>query len=290
GNVTNDLNFPPFGCENLLERLESLQHLMGWGWYVAVLGVVLLAVSGWREARRPLSVVLVLVFVVALGSFRGLVAEFYQWRGDVARAQGNDGSALTYYRRAVRWNKSLDDTAHLRLSRGQLSMSHQDINADVHLYRAQVLADRRDFARAMAEYAQAHQRAPQSVVVKRLWAWARVRWGLNLYRAGNVSLAMQQWNRALETDARQLQAHFYLAKAYYDARNEPAAIEHNLAFLRRCRDKFLRSEALSNLGDCYFRQRNFVMARQMYQRSLKQYDDITYRRINFRARRGLMGM
>ena len=297
GNVADDLDFPPIGSENVLARLDSLQRLIGWGWYVAALGVVLLAVSGWRDARRRLSIVLTVVLVVALGSFRGLVAEFYQWRGDVALAKGNYENALSHYRRVVRWNKSLDDTEHLRLSRGQLSMSNdqfpvsnEDISADAHLFRAETFADRRDFVRAMEEYAQTQQRAPQSVVVKRLWAWARVRWGLNLYREGSVYLAIQQWNKAVETDAHQLQAHFYLAKAYYDARDEQAAVEHNLAFLKRCRDKFLRGEALSNLGDCYFRQRNFVSARQMYQKSLKQYDDISYRLINFRARRGLMGM
>ncbi len=295
GNVAHDLDFPPIGSENVLARLESLQRLMGWGWYVAAVGVVLLAVSGWRDAHRPLSIVLVVVLVVALGSVRGLVAEFYQWRGDVALARGNYENALRHYRHATRWNESLDDTEHLRLRRGQCESVGSgrravSASADAHLYRAQVLADRRDFARAMAEYAQAQQRVPRSVVIKRLWAWARVRWGLNLYREGSVYLAIQQWNKAIETDAHQLQAHFYLAKAYYDARDEQAAIEHNLAFLKRCRDKFLRSEALSNLGDCYFRQRDFVTARQMYQKSLKQYDDISYRLINFRARRGLTGM
>lgn len=291
GNVTADLNFPPIGCENALARLESLQHLVGWGWYVAALGVVLLAVSGWRDARHRLSIVLVVLLVVALGSCRGLVAEFHQWRGDVALAKGNYENALRHYRRAARWNKSLDDTEHLRLSRGQAEWGTAVYNsADAHLYRAQVLTDRRDFARAMEEYAQAHQRAPQSVVVKRLWAWARVRWGLNLYREGSVYLATQQWNKAIELDARQLQAHFYLAKAYYDARDEKAAIEHNFAFLQRCRDKFLRGEAWSNLGDCYVRQGNFALARQMYQKSLKQYDDLADRLTNFRARRGLTGM
>jgi tetratricopeptide (TPR) repeat protein len=295
GNVADDLDFPPISSENVLSRLDSLQHLIGWGWHVAALGVVLLAVSGWRDARRPLTVVLVVVLVVTLGSFRGLVAEFYQWRGDVALAKGNYENALRHYRNAARWNKSLDDTEHLRLSRGQcesVGNGRRAVpeSADAHLYRAQVLADRRDFARAMEAYAQAHQRAPQSLVVKRLWAWARVRWGLNLYREGSVYLAIQQWNKAIETDAHQLQAHFYLAKAYYDARDEQSAVKYNLAFLKRCRDKFLRGEALSNLGDCYFRQRHFVTARQMYQKSLKQYDDISYRLINFRARRGLMGM
>jgi tetratricopeptide (TPR) repeat protein len=292
GNVSSDLNFPSLNSESALERLGALQHLLSVGWYLLAGGVALLMWSGWRQAspRQRKSIAVVLIVVLVVGSFRGAIAELYQWRGDVALARGNHAAALRFYRSAARWNENLDDTEHIRLSRGQSSMSNEDTSADAHLFRAETFADRRDFARAMEEFAQAQQRAPQSVVIKRLWAWARVRWGLNLYREGNVHLAIQQFERAIETDPRQLQARFYLAKACYDARDEQAAIEYNLAFLQKCRDKFLRAEALSNLGDCHFRQRNFVAARQMYQRSLRQYDDVVYRMTNFRARRGLMGM
>jgi tetratricopeptide (TPR) repeat protein len=297
GHVVSGLDIPRLDTANALERWGSLFSLLGWGWYVAAAGVTFLAVSGWHQTSRPQrrTIVLVLVVVLILGSVRGMVAELCQWRGDVALAKGDAARAIQHFRHAVRWNKSLDDTEHLRLSRGQIESvgngtASIPVSADAHLFRAQALAERGDFVRAMEKFAQAHQRAPQSVVVQRLWARARVRWGLDLFHNRNIHLSIRQWEDALALDVHQQQAHFYLAKAFYDARDYEAAIRHNFAFLEQCRDRFLRSEIFSNLGDCRARQRNFVAARQMYQRSLRQYNDISYRITNFRARRGLMGM
>ena len=114
--------------------------------------------------------------------------------------------------------------------------------------------------------------------------------GLQDYREGRFASAEDKWRRALEMMPSRLDCPFLLALMPASTiQTQPEYAEMYLKpLLPRLRDRALKAEIWSTLGDTYFESGRFEVARSCYRQSLQQFH--LPKIINHRALRGLVGM
>jgi len=289
--------------DTLLDRialgfsLVDLPHL-SIGWHLTILSGLLLQLSLFqKEAWRPwfLHTVWIatglLVLMAGLAS-RSLLAEHYRLQGDSFLAQGAFPKAIEQYELARGWDPHLDANPHFHYTLGAAYYHLKRLDqAEVHLYLGEYHSIRGNLPEAIHEYQQALSLKPDLDLARRSLGAVHVALGLSHFSKDLVYPAISQWQDALRHDPHQIQVHFFLAKAYFDIsrRDQSPAIRENALALSLIRDQLVRSDVYNNLGDCYYRQTDFVRAREMYGRSLKEYH-LVKKVINFNAYRGLQGL
>ncbi len=268
------------------------------GWHLTILSGLLLQLSLFqKEAWRPwfLHAVWVttgLLLLMAGLASRTLLGEHHWLRGDVFLAQGAFEKALEQYELARGWDPHLGANPHYYHTLGTVFYYMKRLDqAASHVYLGDNHVTRGDLPEAIDEYQQALSLKPDLDLAKRSLGAAHAALGLRHFSKDLVYPAISQWEDALRHDPHQIQVHFFLAKAYFDIsrRDQSPAIRENALALSLIRDQLVRSDVYNNLGDCYYRQTDFVVAREMYDRSLREYH-LVKRVINFNAYKGLQGI
>ena len=124
----------------------------------------------------------------------------------------------------------------------------------------------------------------QAYVAKNRLGWLYIYNGLTNYKTGNRGEAIAVWKKAIEVNPAQHQAHYYLAKAYFDMGLYEEAVQENQKFLKRSYNTIFNAGVYANLGDCYSKLQDHQKAREFYYRSLALDDEQ-----NYRAWMGLVG-
>ncbi len=289
--------------DTLLDRIVlgfSLVDLsrLSIGWHLTILSGLLLQVSMFqKEAWRPWFLHAVwaasglLLLTVGLAS-RSLLAEHYRLRGDTFLAEAAFSKATEQYELAQGWDPYLAANSQFYYNLGAASYHLKRFDqAEFHVYLGENHSIRGNLPEAIHEYEQALSLKPDLDLARRSLGAVHVALGLSHFSKGLVYPAISQWEAALRHDPHQIQVHFFLAKAYFDIsrRDQSAAIRENAMTLSLIQDQLVRSDVYNNLGDCYYRQKDFVKAREMYRRSLKEYH-LVKKVINFNAYRGLQGI
>lgn len=84
------------------------------------------------------------------------------------------------------------------------------------------------------------------------------------YRKGLFSEAVELWEKALEVSSEQYQCHYFLCRAYYDLGSYEKSIEAGEIFLHFCRNKLIKADTASNIGDSYYKWGDVEKARMYY--------------------------
>src|SRR5262249_39431112 len=128
-----------------------------------------------------------------------------------------------------------------------------------------------NFQAAIAEYLLAIPEAspPFKETLDRRIAWTYVLRGIAQYQHEDFGPAAGYWERALAFDPAQVQAAYFLAKSYFDqARYEQSiAISHFL--LSRSQNPLLNANIQANIGDSYWKLKDFDKARTAYEASMR---------------------
>lgn len=285
----------PLGTDTLAARVAGSLASMGPGWYAALGAGALLA--GLAIAHRPsgLRRHLVALGIVGLGVLSLLlgpaaIAERRREQGDALRARGDLDGARKAYESALGWSAGLRENRAWAHAFGQLQERLGLLERpELHLHRgARLLAEGFPVEAAVA-YARAAALDPGRAMAVRGQAQARVSKGMDEFKRRWRHKATTDWEAALAVDPGQVQAHLYLARAYLDVYRTDHALAAARTGLSRVADLQVRADLYVILGDGYSRQRRFVEARAMYQRSLAQYVSVNTLP-NIVARERLLGL
>jgi tetratricopeptide (TPR) repeat protein len=114
--------------------------------------------------------------------------------------------------------------------------------------------------------------------------------GLSYWGEGRWTAAGDMWRKATTLDPERWNSRFFLGTvlARMD-RSHPELVDAEFSpLLTHMADRVLRADILASLGDAYFDAGQMEIARQHYEESLRAFE--LPKDINYRARRGLVGM
>jgi tetratricopeptide repeat protein len=263
--------------ETVLGRLATACYFMGWGWLVCLIGGLLILIPSLniiRERRHLGWVVLTAgMMLVAQGTvlFKGFAAQALQEKADRDITLGHYAVAIERYQTAQQWDPQLtgNEQTHLHLGDaydklGMLSHPY------AHFYLGDRYAQGGNFEAAIPEYLMAAQEASaplQAIIHKRI-AWTYVTLGLGWYLKGEVSPAVGWWEGAVAFDPAQLQAIYFLSRAYFDQGRYEQSIALGRFLMVRSQNRLLNANVQANLGDAYWKLNDFTSARAAYEASI----------------------
>jgi len=273
-----NLNGDDFGA-----RITSSVYFLGLGWGLAMAGAVVL-IATTRRNRWAVGVLLGL-FVAAVIPF--LWADHLRERGDAALGQGQPARAIQDYRTARRIDSYMDFNLNVHLHFGEAydRLGRSD-DADIHLYRADRLSREGRTPEAAFEYEKAIESGSDGSrrVGQAGLAWLYVLYGLQQFGQDEKEKSILLFQKAVAVDPSQIQGDYYTAKAYFDLGRYSEAIAVNLRLLRSVGNSIILANVHANLGDCYYRQREYAVAKKYYARSME-----LDRYLNIRALKSLVG-
>ncbi len=278
--------------ETVLERLAAAAYFMGFGWWMCLMGSVLLMIGCFAlKGRRTLQGIAIAALAVCGGQGmllgNGLVAQYLRDTGDRYLARGLYTEAIRRYEAAQRHDAQLAKSERTHLSLGE-AYYHLGISAHpaARLYLGNRYAQQRNVEAALAQYLLATHDTIGSLgdIIRRRIAWTYVDLGLADYRKGEIGGASHWWEKSLTFDAAQLQAAYFLVRAYFDQGRYEQSITMGRFLVARSQNQLVNADVQANIGDGYWKLHDFTKARLAYEASMR-LDSFA----NFRIFRSLGG-
>jgi hypothetical protein len=263
--------------ETVMARLATAWYFMGWGWLACLTGVLLilipcLTINGRRSTRWvALLTASVMLAIQGVVLFRGFAAQHFQEQGNRDLALGRYAEAIERYKAAQRldrqWTRS--ELSHLYLGNAYYQLGIPS-HPNARFYLGDRYTQGMNFDAALSEYLVAAQEASvqlQEIVHKRI-AWTYVAMGLAWYPKGEIGTAIHWWEAALALDPSQVQAAYFLGRAYFDEGRYEQSIAMGRFLLSRSQNRLLNANLQANLGDAYWKLNDFTNARASYEASI----------------------
>jgi hypothetical protein len=283
------------GTGTLLERIQTVYALVGYGWWFAFWGSGLLLASGFVGARgRPgrfaagWSGIFLLMVILLAGP--AVMAEYHRARGEALYGRAQYVEAVERLRKAVAWAPALRENLATQGRIGAaLYWLGDRTTPQARLYIAGNLEGQGEFPRAEMELLLAVGGDPEWKLLRRRLVELHASWGVRLFR-GVESGAIPHWEQALRLDDRAKHLRYYLAHAYYglDDRDQSRALARGLELVALTRDRGILADAYQRLGDMHFKAHQDDDARAMYRVSLAMIPLV--KQLNLRAQKGLIGL
>jgi len=262
--------------ETVLGRLATAFYFMGWGWLVCLMGGLLLLISslnisGGRNMRLVALTASMMFAIQGMVLFKGLAAQYLQEQGDRDMALGRYVKSIERYEAAQRLDRQLTMSEQNHLHRGA---AYDQLGIPSHPNARFYLGDRyaqgMNFVAALPEYLLAAQEAsaPLREIIHKRIAWTYVAIGLASYRKGEVGPAIGWWEAALAFDPAQLQATYFLSRAYIDQGRYEQSIALGRFLMVRSQNRLLNANVQANLGDAFWKIKDFTSARVAYEASM----------------------
>jgi hypothetical protein len=285
------------GTATLADRVQTTLQVLGWGWWFAIAGALVLIGTAGPAVRRAGAVLGTVAWTVMLLAVSGLIAgpaviaEDYRIEGDRLYAAGEYADALARYDHALSWAPQLGDNAALQYHRGAAEYWLGGPNtAGARVFIAENLRRNGEIDRALDVVGRARLDEPQLRWLRRRLAGAYAEAGLREARLGAFGTAAERWQRAREVDDTLARLHYYLAHAFYQLHgpDQGRAITEARHLTTLVRNRAILSDLFTVLGDCHFKAARDVEARQMYRTAMAMVPLFSH--VNLRAQKGLMGL
>jgi predicted negative regulator of RcsB-dependent stress response len=278
--------------ETVQDRLATAFYFMGSGWWICFGGALLLLVGSCKGRDRQMHMWTAMATVMIFGVpgimlLNGIAAQYLQEKGDRYMARSLYAEAIQQYEAAQRFDPQLARSERMHL---QLGKAYDQLKIAGHPHRRFYLGDlysqRGQVEAAIAEYLVVDQEAStllKEIVRKRL-AWTYVKLGQAQYHKREIGPAIGCWEKALNVDSAQMQAAYFLSRAYFEQSRYEQSIAIGLFLLSLSHNPLLNANVQANIGDSYWRLNDFKSARQAYAASMR-LDAYT----NFRMLKSLGG-
>jgi tetratricopeptide (TPR) repeat protein len=259
-------------------RLATALYFMSWGWDIALAGSLLillgssLSPSRWQGIKWMSLMAAVIFGGQAAMVGYSLATEYLAALGHRSLALGRYAEAAQRYTRAQRLNPQLASSLQTNLQLGE-AYYHLDMptHPNTRLYLGQRYAQAGHYRAALAEYLLGTQEAsePLKTVHRKRTAWSYANGGIVLYQKGLHGPASAYWEQSLAFDPAQIQAPYFLARAYFEQSRYEQSIATSRFLLGRSQNRLLNANLQFNIGDCYWRLGEFNRARLAYETSLR---------------------
>ena len=272
--------------DTIQDRLYAAFHFSTFGWYAAALGslfgIIAFMKSGTDKRIKKitlLSIILLIPIYLVLSLSSYLAAEYHRNKGDYYLAACIYSKAVEEYELAKRLDRNIDYQKGFHNNSGKAFyfLSRSD-KADYHIFRANIYLQGKDFPTAIFYFNRAESVEPSisKTVGDNFISWAYVNYGLSEYRKGMASSAVESWRKSLETDPSQIQAYYFLSRAYYDIASYEKSIMSGVQFLKLCKNKIMKANVNSNIADSYYKLKDYGLAREHYLKSifLDKYENV----------------
>ena len=284
------------GTSTLLDRALTAYDVIGYGWWFAFWGTILLLAAGYVRAGRTRpgrfaagwGALTLLVLAAVAGP--AVVAEYHRVRAEGHYGRAQYAQAVEHLAAAVAWLPALRANPSVQDKIGAALYWLGDRSSpQVRIFLADNLQAQGDFDRAELELSLAVAADPDWSLARRRLAEVNAAWGVRLFRS-TESGAIPRWERALEIDDSLKQVRYYLAHAYYtlDDRDQSRALTRATQFVELVQERGVLADMYQRLGDMYFRARRDEEARQMYRLSIVMIPLV--KQLNLQAQRGLIGL
>lgn len=303
GNTTTTPNDELLTTDSLLERVNAALELTGMahvgiGWYWALLSGLLIQIGAYlnesRQAvvRDTLLCVVITVLLFSGLAWRSVAAEYNRLQGDHRLAEGAFAQAVERYDRAERWTPYLKANPRYVHNRGAaFYLSNRLDRAEAHFYLGDNELARQELLEALHGYEAALALDPTLEPARIKAAAVLSSLGLSSFSSDNPHAAIADWQASLRFSPRKIEPRFYIAFALFTINHadQEAAIREYNGLLSSVAEPLIRSDIYGGLGHCYYRQKDFTQAREMYIRSMKSFH-LVKKIINFNAFKGLQGV
>ena len=234
------------------------------------------------------------VLLFAFFSAPRIPAEWHTYHAIHQEQQGNLTLAENHLRASLEWAPSLLDMPRTWSLQGLIDYQSNRETAARQYYVASQKSRNGMFKEAlvelerMREYPEWDSDGHQKYL--NYWtADLRVKQAMDSFRMGHFDAAEEYWKLAMESDDSQKYRPLYVAALQTRLQGaDPEQIWNTVdPLLDRLADRSLKAATHAMIGDCFFAQGEFTLARQHYQSSLDIYS--LPKTINYRALRGLLG-
>jgi hypothetical protein len=277
---------------SVVDRLAAAAYFMSRGWWLCLLGSLLLlggsfTMAGWQTIRWMTMTMLVIFGGLGIVFSTGISAQYPQARGDGYMARGRFAEAIQQYEAAQQFDSQLarSEQFHLRLGEAYYHLGMSS-HPPALFYLGSVSAQQKQADAAVTNYLLAVEGAPAPLaeIISRRMAWTYAIMGLVHYRKGHITQATALWEKASAFDPDQFMATYFLTKAYFDQGRYGQSIAMGRSLLGRCRNQLVNANLHANIGDSYWKLRDYTSARKAYE-AAQQLDPFA----NFRIIKSLGG-
>lgn len=274
-NLTTEPDFQSvLRTRTVWNLLETSLYFSGSGLWVCMAGSFPLLISGFRNpkslrfAKIPLLVCIFIPFAVL---FYGIWIQYIAEKGDQLMISGDYAEAVRMYESALKTaSPAIAERIYLRIGEAFVRLGDSDHPAALY-YQGRCYEQNRASDSAIPVWLRARETAAPllKTILSRHIAWTYIKTGLLSYQKKAIFQAIILWEKALVLDSDQIQAAYYLSRAYFDQESYRKSIEAGRKVLSLSRNRLLNADTLANMGDSYWKLHDFAAARSAYQAALK---------------------
>jgi tetratricopeptide (TPR) repeat protein len=269
---------PVITTDTIKDRLYATIHFSTFGWYSAVLGGLLIIVA-FCKLNGPIryrntavifiiSALSIYVIVVVIPF---LIAENYRNKGDYYLGTGMYYEALGEYEKYMNIDLSSKyiKSFHNHIGKIYYFIGRSDM-ADAYLYKGSVYMEQGNYPMAIFYYSNMERDdlSLMSPAARSFLVYAYVRYGLSEYQENMKDSSIEAWKRSLKINPSQVEAYYYLSRAYYDMSSFEESVLSGMQFLKTSRNRIRNAEVSCNIGDSFHKMKKFDQARLFYLKSL----------------------
>lgn len=261
--------------EQLMDRLQFIWHIMGWGWFIFTGGTILwLLIVGKKEWFKKNIVYIILALLISsIPSVPYMVSKYYIGKANAHWSDGNYNRAVEEFESAKDVNPALGYSRFYNVNLGRMYyyLGRGD-NFYYYLYTGMVYDGERRTTEAEDAYLKAVEMSrgtPSSAVIRNQYTDFLIRRGLFELRRKRSGTAQAYLGKAVEITPDNFSAHYILAKVLYDISQFEQAIAVNKYILQISMNPMLNANVNANIGDCYSKLGEYNRAREFYEIALE---------------------
>lgn len=260
----------------LTDRAMLSFHIMGWGWWLTVIGCLILTTLVAKKTRtytlgKLSGLFFGLIALMMLSGTGNLVGDFYYRQADQRMALGDHAGALHAYAKALDYDGSLEnsDTFTLKVSKAyyqnqgalhpyaQLYIAVTENDTGVNVVKGEL---------ALLGHGKFDSKIGQALsrMALRKEMEIMIRQALIGYSQGSMVGAARDLKYALDLGYKGQDARFYLARILYDLHEYNDSIVLYQGLIDEINDAALKASLYNALGDVYAGSKDYTSARQAY--------------------------
>ena len=269
---------PIITTDTIRDRLYATIHFSTFGWYSAIMGSSIVLVAFCKLERKTkrrgvlliITMVILTIYMVAT-TYQFVIAEHYRNRGDYYLGSGMYYKGLEEYEKYMIMDNSSNyvKSFHNHIGKIYYFIGRSDMD-DAYLYKASIYMEQKNYPMAIYYYTKANEGnvSLMSPAGASFLVYAYIKYGLYEYENRMKDLAVETWKKALRINPLQIEAYYYMSRAYFDVSSYEESVIAGLEFMRFSRNRIRNAEMSCNLGDSLYKMKEFGEARSSYLKSL----------------------